>query len=242
MSIRRIAPALFLATVVIASEGFAQSHSIGLEVRAGVGFGTEPLGFSTGVPTGHFNLGDISAAPVFGFGVLLPEVGPRIRPHVRVSYMIPEGLTGSWIPCEPGEACPAIFLPIDAEANRFQATAGVEIPLLRSSLPVQPYATLGAGLRRYGFSWQRIGDETDSFQLEAGSFGETDFVARFGLGATLNLGGFDLSLEGSADMSSFGPGLVPTQDQPAPAGSTVDLGRDSQTEFSISAGLRKYLN
>lgn len=241
MSIRRTTPVLFLATLVLASQGLAQSQTIGLEVRAGVGFGTETLGFSTGASTGHFNLGDISAAPLFGFGVLLPGVGP-IRPHVRVSYMIPEGLTGNWIPCDPGTACPAIFLPIDAEANRFQATAGVEIPLLASSLPVQPYATLGAGLRRYGFSWQRIGDETDSFQLEAGSYGETDFVARFGLGATLNLGGFDLSLEGSADMSSFGPGLVPTPDQPAPLESTVDLGRDSQTEFSISAGLRKYLN
>lgn len=235
-----LASALF----VVASPVIAQTHSesVGLEVIAGVALGSETLGFTTSVPEGHFNLADITAAPVFGLGVVLPSFGPGIRPQVRLSYMLSEGIAGNWIPCDPGLVCPAIFLPIDAHADRWQATVGVEVPLVSPGHSVQPYARLGLGARRYGFSWTQIGAGTDTFLLEAGSSSETDLVAGLGLGAAVSLLGAELRFEGSADHSWFGPGTVVVLDEVAPATPTIDLGRQGITEFSLSVGLRKYLD
>jgi hypothetical protein len=230
------------SAVAVPVAATAQTESIAVEIRAGVGLDSETLGFTTGVPQGHFNLGEVTAEPVFGLGLLLPAIGPGIRPQVRVSYRPPAGVVGNWIPCDPGVVCPAIFLPVDAHANRLQATVGAEVALASPAHLVRPYASVGIGIRRYGFSWEQIGAGSDTFILESGSYGETDFVARFGLGAAVSLGEFDLTLEGEAGRSSFGPGVVATPDQPATVASSVDLGRESKTEFTMSVGLRKYLD
>ena len=242
MRTRMVVSAVLTVFFLLPSAATAQSSSIGIEARAGVGLGSETLGFTTSVPQGQFNLADVTAAPMLGLGLVLPVVGPGIRPQLRVSYLLPVDVAGNWIPCDPGLACPDIYLPLDAQADRWQATVGAEFPLAASSLPLRPYVRVGVGLRRYGFSWKQIGAETDNFLLRAGSTGETDLMAGLGLGAAVSMGAFELSFEGAADLSSFGPGVVPIVDPVLPAGPGIDLGRRSMTEFTLSVGLRRYLD
>ncbi len=108
---------------------------------------------------------------------------------------------------------------------------------------MRPYATAGVGLRRYGFSWSAIGEPGDAFRLAAGSYDETDFVARFGLGAGVSLGRFEVLLEGSANLSAFGAGRVPVSEELLALwdGPTIDLGRETREHYEVTLGVRRYL-
>jgi hypothetical protein len=242
---RTLCAGLSLSILVVAvSPAIAQvsTGSIGIEIGGGLGLGSSPLGVTTNVPEGYFSLGDVSPAPVFAVGLLLPSVTPGVRPQARISLMPRREVAGSWIPCYPGVGCPKIYHPLDAHVDRWQATAGVELALTSSLVPVLPYARLGLGVRRYGLSWEQVGASGDAFLLNAGTTSEIDFLLALSLGAAVSLGGSELTLEGSADRSSFGPGTIPVLDDVAPASSTLDLGREATTQFALSVGLRKYLD
>lgn len=224
--------------------GQAGTAGVALDLRLGVTSGSAELGASTGVPDGVFNLRDLDAAPIVGLGVLFPETVLGLRPQLLVSYATGADVEGNWVPCDPGLACPSIFLPVDGSASRLQATIGAELPILARAGLARPYASVGIGLRRYGISWAGIGNPGDNFRLAPGSYGETDFLARFGVGVGLDFGGFEALLEGSADLSAFGAGRVPVPEELLAqwAGPTIDLGRDTREHFEVMLGVRRYLD
>ena len=169
---------------------------------------------------------------------------------VLVSYALPADLRGSWTPCDPGLACPSILPPsVDGQASRFEAIAGLEFPMLRELGPARPYASMGVGLRRYGFSYDEIGDAGSSFHLGEGSFSETDLMARFFVGSGFRFGAWEALFEGGTKLSTFGAGHVPVpsdvfavEDLGMWAGPTLDLGRESYTDFAVSVEVRRYLD
>lgn len=241
---RSIAAILAASLLLFARSADSQTTGFGLDLRVGVTSGSESLGSFTGVPDGYFGLGELTPAPGFGLGVLFPEVVLGIRPQALISYAIPADVRGNWIPCDPGFACPSILLPIDARADRLEATVGAELPVLAQAGPVRPYATAGIGLRRYGFSWSAVGRPGDPLNLAPGSVGETDFLVRLGVGVGVRMGRYEALLEGTADLSEFGAGRVPVPTEslilwPEPF---IDLGRESQREYAVVVGLRRYLD
>jgi hypothetical protein len=238
------AAALLAASFLPGSVQAQSAEGLALEVRVGAGFESDALGFTTGAPEGYFGFGEVAAAPSIGIGLLLPPISSGIRPRALVSYAPPADVKGNWFPCEPGTDCPSVLLPVDGRASRVEATVGAELPLAVMAGPARPYINVGLGLRRYGFSWRPIGEPDDVLRLESGSFGETDFLARIGVGVGVELGRFDATLEGSADLSAFGPGRVPV-----PVGTlalfaepTIDLGRETRREYNLTVGVRRYLD
>jgi len=215
-----------------------------VEVRAGAVFGSGDLGVTTGPSVGYFALGGVDAAPSLGLAVTTPGFFAGLQPRAAVSYAPPADVSGTWIPCDPGLACPSILLPMDGRASRLEALVGAELPLAVVSGPIRPYVTVGVGVRRYGFSWSPIGNADDSFFLDGGTYGETDFLGRVAVGFAMDLGPLAATLEGGADLSAFGAGRVPIpRDQlalyPEP---TIDLGRTNLQEYTVTLGLRRQLH
>lgn len=237
--------AALLAASFLPGPAQAQSaEGVALELRVGATFESDALGITTRAPEGYFGFGKVDAAPSIGVGLLLPPIAPGIRPQALVSYAPPADLEGNWVPCEPGVPCPSVLLPVDGRASRFEATVGAELPFVVMAGPARPYINVGLGLRRYGFSWRSIGEPDDVLRLGGGSFGETDLLARLGIGVGVELGRFAATLEGSADLSSFGPGRVPVPAEtlalfPEP---TIDLGRGTRREYNLTVGVRRYLD
>lgn len=241
---------LFLLANVALAQDAAPARGFAIDLRLGAAFEAGDLGTSTGVGDGFFQLQRVDAAPQVALGLSFPEFGPGLRPLILASYALPADLSGSWTPCDPGLACPAILPPaINGRASRLEATAGLEFPVLRAIGPVRPFGTIAVGLRRYGFSHDDIGDPWDSLRLGSGSFSETDFLLRFALGTGFRFGSYEALLEGGAKRSTFGAGRVPVpsdmfafEELALWAEPTIDLGRDAYTDFVISAGLRRYLD
>lgn len=243
MRAHRVA-ALLAASFLPGSVQGQSAEGVALEVSVGATFESDALGFTTGAPEGYFGFGEVDAAPNIGARLLLPPMTSGIRPRALVSYTPPVDVEGNWVPCEPGTPCPDVLLSVDGRASRFEATVGAELPLVVTGGPVRPYIDVGLGFRRYGFSWRPIGEPDNVLQLESGSFGETDFLARIGAGVGVELGRFEVTLEGSADLSSFGPGRVPVPGETLAlfAEPTIDLGRDTRREYNLTVGLRRYLD
>lgn len=233
---------LFLL-VFLSSAAPAQDANFAIEMRAGATFASGTLGVTTAVPVGDFGLQQVESAPVFAIGALGPQLALGARPQVRVSYALPARVEGSWSICDPGLACPALLRPpLQADASRLELTAGVELPVPSLSGAVRPYVSAGAGIRRYGFSYERV-VAGDAASLDRGSISETDFLVRVGAGAGIQLGRFEASLEGGLDFSSFGSGTVPIDTESfINRSATTDVGRDGVREFSLTAGLRRYLD
>jgi hypothetical protein len=213
-----------------------------VEARAGVTSGSGELGTTLGPPLGYFEFASLDGAPAFGVGVLAPSV-IGVRPRISVSYAPPADVSGTWVPCDPGLACPAILLLVDGRASRLEGIVGGEVALAGHG-PVRPYVSAGVGFRRYGFSWTPVGEEGTDLLLAAGSHGEIDFLGRAAVGFAFDVGGLEATLEGGADLSAFGAGRVPVPLQtfandlalyPQP---TLDLGRGSLQEYEVSVGLR----
>lgn len=218
----------------------AQS-GIALEARVGGTFGSGDLGITTGPSAGYFDLGEVAAAPTFGVGLVLPSPLAGLRPHAVLSYSPPADVGGTWLPCEPGFACESILLTVDGRASRLEMLVGAELPLRLAPGPALPYLSAGVGLRRYGISWSPVGEAGGIF-LDEGSYGETDFLARVALGVGFRFGAMEALVEGGADLSAFGAGRVPvpTDQLALYAEPTIDLGRTSQEEYSLTVGIRRH--
>lgn len=233
------------AALAQASFNEADAPGFAVDLRLGAALGSTNVGSSLGVGDGYFQFREVGAAPQLGLGLTFPEIGLGIRPQAIVSYAMPASAGGVWIPCDPGLACIAILPPaVDGRASRLEASAGFEVPILRSAGPARPYAAVGVGVRRYGFSYDAIGESTDAVRLGAGSFSETDLLFRVAVGAGFQMGAFDALIEGGAGLSRFGAGRVPVPAELLAlwTDSTIDLGRESHSDVSVTAGIRRYLD
>lgn len=238
---------LLLVVSLSAAELPAQSREPdpgGLAVELSVGVVSNPgaLGHTSQVdPVGYFSLGGPDPAPSLGLAVVLPPTLVGLRPVARVSWAPDADLRTQWIPCAPGAACPsilALLAPGDGRVSRREALLGVERELPVALGPVVPGASVSVGVRQYRLSWEEFGEPGEIF-LPAGSHGETDLLVKGGLSAALRSGGWELVTRVEAGLGRHGPGVVdavqPTLDSPA----TIDLGRETLTEYTVSMGIRR---
>jgi hypothetical protein len=205
------------------------------ELGVGIFLAGNDLGHTGRIPpVGHLRLGAIDALPALDVGALLPTTVFGTRPFVRFIYGPSSRVSAVWLPCEAWAACPSILIQPVTRVSRTLATAGLEIPVVRLGPSGVIHARVAAGVRRYALSWDAWGGATDSFNLIEGSYAESDALAQFGLGVTLPLGSIGITGYWSANVSSFGPGVLT-----APDAATVDLGRARTATHVVGISARK---
>lgn len=247
---RTIVRAIFLLLVassaatsdVAAQARDADPTGLAVELSAGVVSNPGALGHTSQVdPAGYFSLGGPDPAPSLGLAVVLPPTLLGLRPVSRVSWAPGADLRTLWIPCAPGAACPsilALLAPADGRVSRREALLGLERELPVALGPVISGASLFVGVRQYRLSWEDFGEPGEIF-LPAGSHGETDLLVKGGLSGILRSGRWELVTRVEAGLGRHGPGVVdavqPVPDSPA----TIDLGRKTLTEYTVSMGIRR---
>ena len=235
-----------VAAATVVSELSAQSPDAGperlaLEVSLGVVSNPGALGHTSTVePAGYFDLGGPDPAPVLELAVVLPPTLLGARPLGRISWAPGADVRTRWIPCDPGAVCPsilAVLAPGDARVSRLEAVVGVERDLPVALGPFVPGASVALGVRRYGLSWEGWG-EPGPLQLPPGSHGETDLLVKGGLSAASS-GPWALVTRVEAGLSRHGPGTVDASQATPDSPPTVDLGRQTLTEYTVSMAIRR---
>lgn len=127
--------------------------------------------------------------------------------------------------CYPGMACPAILLETEAAVTVF--TGLVDLVYKPFAGKLQPYAAVGAGVKRYDFSWP-----SEEVFIDGGTYGLSGFAMHGAVGAELGLFGTSLRAE-LADYYSAGR-IVP------PSGSMAlrPPRREKQHDLGFSLGWR----
>jgi hypothetical protein len=147
----------------------------------------------------------------------------------RVSglFVLPSNVAGEFR-CGPGQACPDVLLPVEADASVLAVVADVMV----SPFPahrVRPYTALGAGLKRYAFSWPDA-----PAMVQAGEHTETALTLRAGLGVEVDLAATRLHAEVADVWSGRGP-VVASDPQGRPG---AGLRRRAQHDIALSLGVQ----
>jgi hypothetical protein len=151
--------------------------------------------------------------------------GARVQTRVSGLYALPSSVPGEF-QCSPGQACPAVLLPVDAEVSVIAAVADVIVSPMAGER-VQPYAALGAGVKRYGYSW----DDAMVF-MTAGAHSETSFTLHAGLGVEVGVGANHFRLE----IGDFWNGRGPVVASGTNGTSMIALRRRAQHDIGVSLG------
>jgi len=152
---------------------------------------------------------------------------PSARVQTRISglHALPSSVSGEF-QCGPGQVCPSVLLPVHAEVSVLAAVADIIVSPFAGQR-VRPYTALGAGIKRYGFSW---GDAP--VFMTAGSHSETSFTLHAGIGVEVVIGANHFRVEIADYWSGRGPVV-------APAGAGIDaLRRGAQHDLGFSLGWR----
>ncbi len=172
-------------------------------------------------------LGRVESAPSLGLAGELEW--PASPVAVRATALHTAGASArGFFHCYPGLACPSILLPAEPDVGILAVVADA-VWRLRRTGQVRPYGLIGAGVKRYAYTWP------DAVALvDAGSHTETSPTVHVGAGVTIDLGRTAFWLElgdlWSGSGGDIGPGLgVPAQ--PAP-------GRGAQHDLRFTVGWR----
>ena len=150
--------------------------------------------------------------------------GSRFSTRVLGLIALPSEAHGQFM-CHPGTACPSIFLGADAQVTVWSAVADlIYSPFSRESR-ARPFALVGAGAKRYSFSW---GEPVTLVQ--SGDYAESGVALHAGLGLELDVIGVPIRVEASDYWSPAGRVLA------AGRNGAPDARRAAQHDLSITLG------
>ena len=129
--------------------------------------------------------------------------------------------------CHPGAACPAVFLEADALVTVWSAVADLMYAPFSREARARPFALLGAGVKRYNYSWSE-----PATLVQAGHYSESGFALHAGLGLELDVIGVPIRVEASDYWSPEGKVLAPGRN------GAPDVRRAGQHDLSITLGWR----
>ena len=238
MSVRVGAWVGFAAALLLpAAAAGQQDWRIEIMPRVGVYSPQSELG-TTAVAEGPWNLrlGRLEAVPAFE---LLAQVGlPGGRWAVRASALATTASKATgYFDCGPGFACPSVLLPSKAATTVLAGVLDLVVAPFERGGAVRPFALLGAGAKRYAYTWQ------DAVVLVPGGHDtETTLAVHAGVGVDVDLLGAPLRLEVADYWSPRGRsiGKLPpgTTDIDRSPGLTYLPRREAQHDLVIVLGYR----
>ena len=151
--------------------------------------------------------------------------GSAVQTRISGLYALPSSVSGQFL-CGPGQACPSVLLPVDADVSVLAAVADLVVSPLAGDR-VRPYTVLGAGIKRYGFRW---GDAP--VFMTSGDHRETSFTLHAGAGVEVGVGANHFRVEIADFWSGRGPVVISD-----PRGSgDGGLRRRTQHDIAVSLG------
>lgn len=168
-------------------------------------------------------------------GVVLIATGqttwPSARLRTRITAMLTSSLdVGGEIVCMPGQLCLAVFRGTRAHVRVAAAVVdAVYVPIDHGV--ARPYVLLGAGLKRYAFSWS-----PDDPLLRGANHVDHALAVHSGIGLELDVLGASIRAELSDFWTPKAGTIVPAE--PAIAESVP--GRRAQHDLSVSVGYRLF--
>lgn len=208
-------------------QGSVPRAGFGGELRVGLAAAVSLDEVSLESPAFRVSPQELGSTTRFEGVLLLPTIGGRIRPQARVA-LAPnarvEGLLG-----EP-TLCPTCRDAFAGHVDRLDLMVGVEVSMFPETPGrVRPYAAVGAGVRRYSYSYDVFDFSGGGVSLEGNSFSETGALGRLGLGLGFELGAREVNLEGSMQVGRLGKEIPPD----------TGYGRDLVLDFGLGLGLRQ---
>jgi hypothetical protein len=169
-------------------------------------------------------LGRVESALSLGISADFAWPGDRLSTRVLGMITLPTEAEG-FFNCYPGMACPSILL--ETEADVTVVTALVDLVYSPLTGKVRPYAALGAGMKRYDFSWP-----SEPVFIDGGSYAMSAFALHGAVGVDLAVFGTSIRAE-LADYYSAGR-IVPPEGTTAPRAPR----RERQHDLGFSLGWR----
>jgi len=186
-------PNIALAGALLLAPGAARAQSpvrIDVVPRAAVYAPRNELGgvAQAGGPW-YLRLGRADASPAFELeaSIRLPALPFSLRLVGLAS--LPADVSGIF-DCYPGLACPAILLESAAEVRVLGAVADLVWTLLPAMAPVRPFLLLGAGVKRYRYSWP-----AGEVLAEGGDHAASSFTTHAGAGIEFGVLGQSFRVE-----------------------------------------------
>lgn len=170
----------------------------------------------------------MDAAPAFEMEVRVLPAGSPLSLRLVGLATLPAEAPG-FFNCYPGLACPAVLLESTAEVSVLGAAADLVWSPLGAASPVRPFLLLGAGVKRYHYSWP-----APAVLVEAGEDAESAFAAHAGAGLEFAVLGQSIRVEVADWWSGEGAAIG---DDPGVAGFSAPR-RRQQHDVAVSIGWR----
>lgn len=156
---------------------------------------------------------------------------PSSRVRTRITGLVTPPLDADGhFACMTDQPCLASFIGADASARIAAAVVDAVVNLFETD-PVKPYAILGAGIKRYSFSW-----DTPNPSTSDGSQAENALAIHAAVGFEWQMWGSMIHLEVSDYWSPSADRI-----EPAPGSGGVAVpGRRAQHDLSITVGYRLF--
>lgn len=227
-------PALIAATALLAfapapahGQGSVPSIGFGVELRAGLAASMSLDEVSLEAPAFRVWPQELAGTTRFEGVLFLPTIGRTIRPQARVALTPNARVEGL---LEEPTLCPTCRDAFAGHVDRLDLMVGVEVSMFPETPGrARPYAAVGAGLRRYSYSYDVFDFSGGGVSLEGNSFSETGALGRLGLGLGLGFGAREVNLEGSMQVGRLGSEIAPD----------TGHGRDLVLDFGLSLGVRQ---
>jgi hypothetical protein len=223
----RIACAATAALLLLAPAAGAAQSGVRIELTPRVGYYAPQDRVGAVAPAGriwYVELERIEPTASLEASARISWAGSPLSARVHGLVALPSDVSGRFT-CYPGLACPEVLMLTTAEATIWAAVADMVFSPLESS-PMRPFLALGAGVKRYSFSWPDA-----AVLVEAGTYSENGVALHAGVGLEVSLAGAPLRLEVSDYWSPEGRGLRgPDPDQVA------EPRRSAQHDLAVSLG------
>jgi len=179
------------AVLLLPSLAVAQS-SLRLELTPGIGYYAPRNDLGAAAPAGgawYLRLERIDPTVFLGASAQLDLPGSDLGLRLQGIVAWPSDAEG-FFACHPGLGCPDVLLRTTAEVTVMAALADAVYSPFESRSPVRPFIALGAGVKRYSYSWPE-----PAVLLDAGDYSEAGLALHVGAGFDLVLAGAPLRLE-----------------------------------------------
>ena len=212
---------------VLSAQSVVAQSTVRFDVTPRVGYyaGLKELG--TAAPAGESWLLSLDRKePTMSLEMSARLAFPSSRVSARLLGLIalPSEAHGEFT-CHPGTACPAVFLGANAQVTVWSAVADLMYSPFSRESRARPFALLGAGLKRYSFSWGE-----PSTLVQAGNYTESGLALHAGLGLELDVIGVPIRVEASDYWSPEGKLLA------AGRNGAPDARRAAQHDLSFTLG------
>jgi hypothetical protein len=215
--------------VILAARQVVAQSPVRFDVTPRVGYyaGLNELGLAA--PAGEswlLSLGRKEPTMSVEMSARLALPSPRLSARVLGLVALPSEAHGGFS-CHPGAPCPAIALPADAQVTVLSAVADLMYAPFSREARARPFALLGAGVKRYNYSWSGSGA-----LVQAGEHNESGLALHAGLGLELDVIGVPIRVEASDYWSPAGKVLASGRN------GAPDARRGAQHDLSFTLGWR----